>query len=181
AATRFDALSGGERQRLALALALVNDPRVVILDEPTAGLDPAARQELHAAILALKRDGRTVLLTTHYLEEAEKLCDRVAIIHEGRIVASGAPGRLLAEASAFHRVALVATRALDRDGLAALPQVMDLVVAGNTARFRTARPAAVLAEIAAWLNARQIELVDLEVRKASLEEVFLALTREGER
>jgi ABC-2 type transport system ATP-binding protein len=92
-----DTLSGGQRQRLALALAFVNRPAVVVLDEPTSGLDPQARRELHAHIAQLKRDGCTVLLTTHYLDEAERLCDRVAIIHQGRIVATGAPRDLVAQ------------------------------------------------------------------------------------
>lgn len=84
---RFHTLSGGERQRFALALAFVNSPRVVILDEPTAGLDPMARLALHGEILAMRQTGQTVLLATHYLEEAAKLCDRVAILHRGRIAA----------------------------------------------------------------------------------------------
>jgi ABC-2 type transport system ATP-binding protein len=85
----FDTLSGGQRQRLALALAFVNQPEVVVLDEPTAGLDPASRRELHREIARMKEDGHTVLLTTHYLEEAEQVCDRIAIMHQGRIVAWG--------------------------------------------------------------------------------------------
>src|SRR5687767_6510492 len=86
---RFDTLSGGQRQRLALALAFVNKPEIVFLDEPTAGLDPQSRRELHAEIARTKREGYTVLLTTHYIEEAEQLCDRVAIIDHGRIIAMG--------------------------------------------------------------------------------------------
>src|SRR5438093_1008449 len=92
----FDTLSGGQGQRLALALAFVNNPELVFLDEPTAGLDPASRRELHAEIAQMKRDGHTVLLTTHYIEEAERLCDRIAIIDRGRIVATGAPAELVA-------------------------------------------------------------------------------------
>src|SRR5215213_4599475 len=85
---RFETLSGGQRQRLALALAFVNRPQLVFLDEPTTGLDPQSRRELHAAIAQMKRDGYTVVFTTHYLDEAEELCDRVAIIDRGRIVAN---------------------------------------------------------------------------------------------
>jgi len=92
----FRDLSGGERQRLALALALVHDPEVLLLDEPTAGLDPRARRELHERLLELKRRGKSVLLTTHYLDEAERLCDRVAILHRGRILACAPPAELIA-------------------------------------------------------------------------------------
>src|SRR6476619_3731179 len=87
----FDTLSGGQRQRLALALAFVNRPELVFLDEPTTGLDPASRRELHGSIMRMKQDGHTVLFTTHYLDEAEQLCDHVAIIDHGRIVATGTP------------------------------------------------------------------------------------------
>ena len=92
----FDTLSGGQRQRLALALAFVNGPELVFLDEPTTGLDPQSRRELHGEIVRMKQDGHTVLLTTHYLEEAEALCDRIAIIDRGQIVAAGAPRELIA-------------------------------------------------------------------------------------
>lgn len=93
----FDTLSGGQRQKLALALAFVNRPALVLLDEPTTGLDARARRELHAEIVRMKRDGFTVLLTTHDLREAEALCDRVAIIHRGTIVATGTPRELIAQ------------------------------------------------------------------------------------
>ena len=88
---QYAKLSGGQQQRLALALALLNDPQVLFLDEPSAGLDPQARLEIHELVQDLRREQRTILLTTHYIEEAEKLCDRVAIIDEGRIVAMGTP------------------------------------------------------------------------------------------
>ena len=88
---QYATLSGGQKQRLALALALLNDPQVLFLDEPSAGLDPQARLEIHELVLDLRREQRTILLTTHYIEEAEKLCDRVAIVDEGRIIAIGTP------------------------------------------------------------------------------------------
>ena len=88
---QYAKLSGGQKQRLALALALLNDPQVLFLDEPSAGLDPQARLEIHELVQDLRREQRTILLTTHYIEEAEKLCDRVAIVDEGRIVAMGTP------------------------------------------------------------------------------------------
>src|SRR3954468_19205056 len=122
----FDSLSGGQRQRLALALAFVNKPELVFLDEPTTGLDPQARRELHGAIAQMKRDGYTVLFTTHYLNEAEELCDRVAIIDRGRIVATGAPRELIAQSNALQTVTLVTTRPLEAARLAALPGVSAL-------------------------------------------------------
>src|ERR1035438_3048216 len=92
--THYAKLSGGQKQRLALALALLNDPQVLFLDEPSAGLDPQARLEIHELVLILRREQRTILLTTHYIEEAEKLCDRVAIMDEGRIIALGTPRQI---------------------------------------------------------------------------------------
>jgi ABC-2 type transport system ATP-binding protein len=93
--SRFDTLSGGQKQKLGLALALTNDPDICFLDEPTTGLDPHARRAIWAVIRKLKREGRTVFLTTHYLEEAELLADRVAIIHRGKIIASGSPAEII--------------------------------------------------------------------------------------
>ncbi|MGA7477122.1 MAG: ABC transporter ATP-binding protein [Thermoplasmata archaeon] len=93
--SRFDTLSGGQKQKLGLALALTNDPEICFLDEPTTGLDPHARRAIWAVIRTLKREGRTVFLTTHYLEEAELLADRVAIIHRGKIIASGSPAEII--------------------------------------------------------------------------------------
>ena len=87
----YSTLSGGQKQRLALALALINDPQLIFLDEPTTGLDPQVRVEIHSLLEELKREHRTILMTTHYIEEAERLCDRVAIVDEGRIIALGYP------------------------------------------------------------------------------------------
>src|SRR5580692_1564339 len=95
---QYSTLSGGQKQRLALALALLNDPQVLFLDEPSSGLDPQARLEIHQLVEELRHEKRTILLTTHYIEEAEKLCDRVAIVDEGRIVAIGSPGEIQARA-----------------------------------------------------------------------------------
>jgi ABC-2 type transport system ATP-binding protein len=177
---RFDTLSGGQRQRLALALAFVNRPEIVLLDEPTTGLDPQARRELHAAITQMKADGYTVLFTTHYLDEAERLCDRVAIIDHGRIVATGAPRDLIAKSSGRQTVTLVTSRPLDREQFMSRVKVYELTGDGTTVRFQTGDPAGTLAAIAQWLSAEKIDLLDLHVRKASLEDVFLGLTRSDE-
>jgi ABC-2 type transport system ATP-binding protein len=173
-----DTLSGGQRQRLALALAFVNRPALVVLDEPTTGLDPQARRELHAAIAQLKRDGCTILFTTHYLDEAEDLCDRVAIIDRGLIVATGAPRDLIAASPALHTVTLRTAAPLVPECVAALPGVRSLAPEGTTLRFETADTTTTLTALLRELTARRVELIDLQVRKSSLEEVFLALTRE---
>jgi ABC-2 type transport system ATP-binding protein len=173
----FDTLSGGQRQRLALALAFVNNPELVFLDEPTAGLDPRSRHELHGEIAAMKRDGHTVLLTTHNLAEAEALCDRIAIIDRGRIVATGTPAELSRANTSASAVTLRAVAPIDPAWLDGLAGAEDLVVDRHDLRFRSAAPNRTVAELLARLDARSIEVVELHVQRASLEEVFLALTR----
>jgi ABC-2 type transport system ATP-binding protein len=173
----FDTLSGGQRQRLALALAFVNRPAVVLLDEPTTGLDPLSRRDLHRQIAGMKRDGYTVLLTTHYLEEAGQLCDRIAIIDAGRIVATGAPRDLIAHSGSLQSVTLVTSPPLAPADLARVPGVQEPQCDGGSTRFRTNDATVTLAALLALLQERRVELIDLQVRKASLEEVFFRLTR----
>jgi ABC-2 type transport system ATP-binding protein len=178
---RFETLSGGQRQRLALALAFVNRPQLVFLDEPTTGLDPQSRRELHAAITQMKHDGCTVLFTTHYLDEAEQLCDRVAIIDRGRIVASGAPRELIAQSKGVQTIALVTSRPIAPATIDELPGVgpmTDAKFEGTTAHFPTTHATATIAALMRVLETAGTELLDLHVRKASLEDVFLQLTRD---
>ncbi len=175
---RFATLSGGQRQRLALALAFVNRPKVVVLDEPTTGLDPQARRELHADIRRMREDGCTVVLTTHYLEEAERLCDRIAIVHRGEVVATGTPRELIAQASGAQAVRLVTTAPVPRELLAALPGAEEVTVDGNTATWRTTRPTETVAAVGRVLVERRVELLELTVRRSSLEDVFIGLTKE---
>lgn len=172
----FDELSGGQRQRLALALAFVNDPELVLLDEPTTGLDPQSRRELHAEIAGMKREGRAVLLTTHYIEEAEALCDRIAIIDRGRIIATGTPRDVIARSRTTFTVFLQTLRPLDREALASLPGVMDVVCSAAGARFRSEDVKQTLSELIELLEAQGHELAELAVRKGSLEDVFIELT-----
>src|SRR5688500_2032775 len=153
----FDTLSGGQRQRLAVALAFVNDPELVFLDEPTTGLDPQSRRELHAEIARMKQDGRTVLLTTHYIEEAEQLCDRIAIIDRGRIIASGPPRSLIAASTVMQTVALTTARPVDHALLASVPGVEDLVCEDGTARFRTATISHTIASLMRLLDEQGVE------------------------
>ncbi len=172
----FDTLSEGQRQRLALALAFVNTPEIVFLDEPTAGLDPQARRELHGEIARTRQDGHTVLLTTHYIDEAEHLCDRVAIIDHGRIVALGTPHDLMAGSQASQSVSLVTAQPIDGLRLDALPGVTDLVVEGSRARFKTTELGRTMPDLLKLLESKRLELTELHVRKASLEDVFIELT-----
>ncbi len=175
---RFDTLSGGQRQRLALALAFVNRPELVLLDEPTTGLDPQARRELHGEIARMKRDGYTVLLTTHYLDEAEHLCDRVAIVDRGRIVATGAPRELIARSQAEQTVTLVTAQPVGSGEIRAIAGVENLApeADGKTVRFKTRTATATLAAVTRLLAAERIDVVELQVRKATLEDVFIGLT-----
>ena len=172
----FDTLSGGQRQRLALALAFVNRPELVFLDEPTTGLDARARRDLHGDILRMKADGHTLFLTTHYIDEAQELCDRIAIIDRGSIIATGTPQELIDRSGLVPSVHVSADALLDPDLLRRLPGVTDLHCEGRDARFQAARPAPALAALTTALQDRGIEIVDLTVRQATLETVYLQLT-----
>jgi ABC-2 type transport system ATP-binding protein len=176
----FESLSGGQRQRLALALAFVSKPELVFLDEPTTGLDPQSRRELHAEIARMKTDGHTVLLTTHYIDEAEQLCDRIAIIDRGRIIATGAPHELIAGSTTYQSVSLITATAIDRALLATVPGIDDLAIDGTRATFRTASVSRTLGGLLQQLDAHAIEVVELRVKKATLEDVFIRLTGPGE-
>jgi ABC-2 type transport system ATP-binding protein len=172
----FETLSGGQRQRLALALAFVNRPELVFLDEPTSGLDAHARRELHGAIARMKGEGHTVLLTTHYIDEAEGLCDRVAIIARGRIVAAGTPQELVSRSAAVPTVHVETQAPLPADVLDGLPDAREVSCNGHRAAFKTMMAGPAIAELARRLDARGIEIAQLHVRRASLEDVFLELT-----
>ncbi len=176
AASRFDQLSGGQQQRLAVALALVNDPAVVILDEPTTGLDPQARRELHGVIEGLRARGKTVILTTHYIEEAERLCDRVAIIDHGKIIALDTPQQLIARSSGQSRIEFRAAAALGLGQLRQLSFVESVAESNGTYTLRSAAVARTLSELIKWLEAEGHELLDLHVTRPTLEDVFIELT-----
>ncbi len=172
----FDTLSGGQRQRLALALAFVNKPELVFLDEPTTGLDAQSRRELHAEVVRMKRDGHTVLLTTHYIEEAEQLCDRIAVIDKGQIIATGAPHELVARSTAIQSVSLTTIPALDPADLARVPGVEELVCDARGVRFRTITVSRTIGALMSLVDTRGVVIADLQVRKATLEDVFIELT-----
>jgi ABC-2 type transport system ATP-binding protein len=169
-------LSGGQAQRLALALALVNDPDVVFLDEPTAGLDPQGRRSLWEVVRAMKGEGRTVVLTTHYMDEAEALCDRLAILDHGQILRSGTPAELIAG------LGIPSVVELTFDGPA--PDTADFATRlGSTVEARgdvweipTPDPKTLLPRLFTAIENAQLEYNQVHVRRATLEDVFLQLT-----
>ena len=176
AGTPYRRLSGGEQQRLSLALALVGRPEVAFLDEPTAGMDPAARHTLWDVVRDLRGRGVCVLLTTHYLEEAERLADRVVIVDHGRVVAEGTPAQLMAGAG--DEVRFAAPPHVDMVTLA--ERVAGRVEEVSPGEYRVGVPPspANVAAITAWLAERDLPLADLRAGRQTLEDVFLRLTRE---
>ncbi|MDH3495512.1 MAG: ABC transporter ATP-binding protein [Gemmatimonadota bacterium] len=175
---RVKQLSGGQRQRLAIAVALVSEPELLFLDEPTAGLDPQARRQLWEIVLALRARGRTVLLTTHYMDEAERLCDRVAVVDHGRMIALGTPQELIASLGAEHVVEFAAAdgAALAPAALRALPGVTAVHAEDGTVRLTVARIHETVPALMALVRDRAIELTRLVTHHATLEDVFLHLT-----
>ncbi len=169
-------LSGGQQQRLSVALALVNDPEVVFLDEPTTGLDPAARQSLWNVVRRLKGQGRTILMTTHYMEEAEALCDRLAIMDHGRILDSGTGDELIGRRFRERGVRFGRRGAPDEAALQALPGVARVVVEDDEIVLFTRDVPATIGALLALTAQTGTELDNLMIRRASLEDVFLELT-----
>jgi ABC-2 type transport system ATP-binding protein len=174
----YGKLSGGQKQRLALALALINDPQMLFLDEPSAGLDPQARLEIHELVQQLRREQRTILITTHYIEEAEKLCDRVAIIDEGRIVAMGTPAEIRARTAGQARIEIRCERPLPPGDLPAWPDVESAHVTADRRAIAVAtrHPARTLAALVRWVDQLGIDLEDVQLKRPSLEDVFIELT-----
>ncbi len=174
--TFFEHLSGGQKQRLALALALVNDPELVLLDEPTVGLDAAVRRDIYALIERFRAEGRTVLLTTHYIEEAERLCDRVAIIDHGRVIALGTPRELVARSGHGTRLEVRLARPVPSERLKQLDAVLDCHAADGL-YFLHAQPAAqAIVALIRFLEAEANTLLDLHIAQPSLEDVFVEMT-----
>jgi len=173
----YTTLSGGQKQRLALALALLNDPQLIFLDEPTTGLDPQVRAEIHTLLEELKLEHRTILMTTHYIEEAERLCDRVAIIDEGRIIALDTPTRL--QQQSRNASSIVVTCATPFPGqLPAWAEATqsELEPNGRTLTVHSRRPAVTLVDLVKWIDQQGMELTDVSLKQPSLEDVFIELT-----
>lgn len=178
AGTRLKKLSGGQKQRFTVAASLVNDPEVVILDEPTTGLDPQARRNLWHLIQQIHSDGKTVVLTTHYMEEAQTLCDRVAIMDMGRIVALDTPTNLLRRLDLPYVVKLVTSRPMsphEAEGLTGSPEDV-LVGDGLSYQLQVKYAPQAVAHVLEWAANRDVTLEHLEVVPATLEDVFLELT-----
>lgn len=172
----YNQLSGGQKQRLALAMALINDPRVLFLDEPTAGLDPQVRREIYGVIEELKREKKTIVLTTHYIEEAEKLCDRVAIIDYGKLIASGTPRELKQRSGDTTRLEVRLAKPAAKESLKQLEGVADALEVDGAYVLHCQRTAPAIVALVKYLEAQNNELVSLEIATPSLEDVFIELT-----
>ena len=169
-------LSGGQKQRLALALALVNDPAVLFLDEPTTGLDPQARRSVWGTIVSLRQQGKTIILTTHYMEEAEELCRRVAIMDKGRIIALDTPGALIADAGLDSRIEIDRPPEALRSLLKQARLPVTITEDGEKMLFHTRQVSQALKEITRIAGEHDIDLESISVQKATLEDVFLTMT-----
>ncbi len=167
-------LSGGQQQRVALVLALANDPQIVILDEPTTGLDPQARRNVWDIIRQIRAEGRTILLTTHYMEEAQELCHRVGIIDRGELIALDTPGGLINSLHADSSI--TATVRLPDDAVRALPGVTGLRQEGERLTVQTNRAQDTVFGLQKLAVEQRQMLTDLSIRQPDLEDVFIALT-----
>src|SRR5579864_4681946 len=172
----YSQLSGGQKQRLALAIALVNDPKVVFLDEPTAGLDPQVRREIYDIIEELKKEKKTILLTTHYIEEAEKLCDRVAIVDHGKVIALGTPRELKERSGAVTRIAVRMAKPETNGALSKLEGVTECRTEADDYLLYSTRVPRTIVALVKHLEEQNNELVSLEISTPSLEDIFLELT-----
>ena len=175
---RVGQLSGGQRQRMALACALVGDPELLFLDEPTTGLDPQSRRQLWELIEGLKAGGRAILLTTHYMDEAERLCDRVAIVDHGRVIAEGTPSELIASLQAEHvlEFAVADGAALDDAALGTLDGVCRASRRNGAYRLQVTELHRVVPLLLAELRRQGAQLTELRTHSATLEDVFVTLT-----
>ena len=178
ARSRVGGLSGGQKQRLALACALVGDPELLFLDEPTTGLDPQARRQLWELIERFKSDGRSILLTTHYMDEAERLCDRVAIVDHGRMIALGTPAELIAALQAEHVVefALAEPSVIDETSLRSIDGVCAAERRNGTYRLQVSELHRVMPSLLSELRRQGAQLAELRTHSATLEDVFVSLT-----
>ena len=172
-------LSGGQRQRLAVATALVGNPKILFLDEPTTGLDPQSRRQLWEIIRGFQRSGGTVLLTTHYMDEAERLCDRLAIVDHGHIIAEGSPAELIERLGGHHVVEFSVSGASDGSAIAAwraLPGVESVRDEAGVFALNVREPHLTIPALLDAVGKQGAELVHLTTRQASLEDVFVNLT-----
>jgi ABC-2 type transport system ATP-binding protein len=173
------ALSGGQRQRVSIALALVNDPELVLLDEPSIGLDPRARRQMWARIQGLKQEGKTLILTTHYMEEAAQLCDRVAILSQGRILTCDSPSRAVRALGGQMAISFVSGDVVDPAALAAQRWCTGVKEADERVTAYVSDLREGLCGLLEWAEREGVELEDLQCRGATLEDVYLHHTAEA--
>jgi ABC-2 type transport system ATP-binding protein len=171
----FDKLSGGQKQRLFIALALLNDPELIFLDELTTGLDPQARRTTWELISSIRNKGKTIFLTTHFMEEAERLCDRVAIMDKGKIIALDTPGNLIRNISTENRVMFSVTDGFDLETLSNIKSISKYEKSGNRITIY-GHDKRMVKDAVNFLVNRNIDFYDLQTQQSTLEDVFLALT-----
>jgi ABC-2 type transport system ATP-binding protein len=174
----YATLSGGQKQRLAIAMALINNPRLLFLDEPTTGLDPQVRLEIRDLLEELRAEKRTILLTTHYIEEAERLCDRVAIIDAGQIIAIGSPRELQEKSANQSSIEITLTNPWRGGELPTWQHASSSVISDDARHIKvtSAQAARALVEIVKWIDAQGVELDDVRLNRPTLEDVFIELT-----
>jgi ABC-2 type transport system ATP-binding protein len=172
----YETLSGGQKQRLAVALALVNQPDLIFLDEPTTGLDPQARRNLWDIILKMKAASKTIILTTHYMEEAEKLCDRVAIIDHGKIISTGTPKKLIDDLNMNSSIHFITDVKINPQQFEALRGGQRVFVQGSEYTVHSGNLQETLADLLAMANDKRFVIEELSVTRATLEDVFLEMT-----
>lgn len=180
---RVGKLSGGQRQRLAVACALVGNPELLFLDEPTTGLDPQSRRKIWDILKRFRADGHTILLTTHYMDEAERLCDRVAVVDQGKVIALGSPNDLIASLRGEHMIEFSVANGVSSNSapvseseLRDLPGVSAVRIDGTDITLTASEPHVVLPPLLQRLGKHSEELTRLSIRHASLEDVFVELT-----
>jgi ABC-2 type transport system ATP-binding protein len=171
-------LSGGQRQRLAVACALVGDPDLLFLDEPTTGLDPQSRRQLWDILRGFRAQGRTIMLTTHYMDEAERLCDRVAVVDQGRVIALGTPAELVARIGGEHLIEFALNDSLnvEESALKSLPAVVSVRRQDDAYTLAVTAPHVTIPALLEHLRQTGCDLARLTTRHASLEDVFVTLT-----
>ena len=174
----YATLSGGQKQRLAIALALLNDPQMLFLDEPTTGLDPQVRLEIRDLIEELKAENRTILMTTHYIEEAERLCDRVAIIDAGQIVAIGSPRELQEKSAEQSGIEIAVNRPFSDEAFPEWTDSTQSTLSEDRRRInvKSGKPARTLVELVKWIDAKGYDIEDVQLHRPTLEDVFIELT-----
>ena len=174
----YATLSGGQKQRLAIALSLINDPQLLFLDEPTTGLDPQVRLEISDLLQELRSEKRTIVLTTHYIEEAERLCDRVAIVDAGQIIAIGSPRELQEKSANQSAIDVTLSAPFRGEQLPEWPDAIRTTLNEDRRRIvvTSKHPARTLVEMVKWIDAQGFELDDVRLNRPTLEDVFIELT-----